>query len=171
VRFETWNQTEELMDKLALATAVALSIGGTALAQEAEQRIEPPPGDDRTDIVSFENADRNGDGVVNSEEGNLIDGFDFSRADTNDDELLSRQEFQLAMATATPRGDGQPELSDGDRTAVVSFERADTNSDGVLSNEEANDIPGFDFSRADVDDDKMLNREEFQSAMANAQPR
>lgn len=163
------------MNKLAIATAVALSIGGTALAQESSQQpaqpTEVPPGTDRTDQVSFETADKDGDGVVNPEEGNSIDGFDFSRADTNGDELLSRQEFQVAMATSTPRGDGRPELSDGDRTAVVSFERADVNDDGVISNEEGNDIPGFDFSRADVDDDQKLNREEFQAAMANAQPR
>jgi Ca2+-binding EF-hand superfamily protein len=168
------------MNKLVFATVAALGITGTALAQQAGQqpapaaqppvRAEQPAGDDKTDQVTFETADKNKDGTINPEEGNAIDGFDFSRADTNDDEILSRQEYQAAIATSTPRGDGQPELSDGDQTAQVRFERADTDRNGVLSNEEANDIPGFDFSRADVNDDEQLSRQEFQSAMASSQP-
>jgi len=168
------------MNKTAIATFLALGLGGAAFAQQAGQqpapapqqpvRSEQPNGDDRSDQVTFETADKDKDGVVNPEEGNAIDGFDFSRADVNDDEILSRQEYQAAMATSTPREDGQPELRDGDQTAQVSFERADTNRDGVLSNEEANDIPGFNFTRADVDDDEKLTRQEFQSAMGTSQP-
>jgi hypothetical protein len=165
------------MNKLTIATVAALSIAGTALAQQPAQtpqqpvRSEQPAGDDKSDQVPFETADKNKDGTINQEEGNAIDGFDFSRADTNDDEILSRQEYQVAMATSTPRGDGQPELSDSDRTAQVSFDRADTDRNGVLSNEEGNDIPNFDFSRADVNDDEQLSRQEYQAAMAPSQPR
>jgi hypothetical protein len=168
------------MNKLGIATMAAFGIVGTALAQQPGQqaaqgpqqptRSEQPAGDDRTDQVTFETADKNKDGVVNREEGNAIDGFDYSRADTNEDELVSRQEFQTAMATSTPRDDGQPELREGDRTTPVSFDRADTNRDGAISNEEANEIPGFNFSRADVNDDEQLSRQEFQSAMGSSQP-
>lgn len=159
------------MTRIALATLVALGLTASAMAQRAAQRTPTPPGDDRTNIATFAEADKDGDGRVNREEGNSIHGFDFSRADTNDDEILSRQEYQVAMATSTPRGDGQPELSDSDRTAQVSFDRADTDRNGVLSNEEGNDIPNFDFSRADVNDDEQLSRQEYQAAMAPSQPR
>jgi hypothetical protein len=142
------------MDKLAIASNAALGFVRTALAQQpAPQqpvRAEQPAGDDKSDQVTFKSADRNKDGVNNPEEGNAIDGFDFSRADTNDGEILSRQEFQAAMATSTPRDDGQPELRDGDRTAQVGFDRADTDRNGVLSNEEANDRPGQRAGESDL---------------------
>jgi hypothetical protein len=109
--------------------------------------------------------------MVNREEANQIAGFDFSRADTNNDLTLSRQEYQTAMATSTPRGDGQPGPRSGDRTAQVSFDTADENRDGKISREEADDIPGFNFSSADVNDDASLSRQEFQTAMAGSQPR
>jgi hypothetical protein len=80
----------------ALATFVALGLGATAMAQQART----PPGNDRTNIATFAEVDKDGDGRINREEGNTIHGFDFSRADTNDDKSLTRQEFDVAMATA-----------------------------------------------------------------------
>jgi hypothetical protein len=130
-----------------------------------------PPGGDRTDQVSFENADKNGDGMVNKEEGNSIAGFDFSRADTNDDGTLSQQEYVAAMATSTPRGDGVPGPLSGDRTEQVAFETADKDRNGSIDSDEAADIDGFNFTSADVDDDELVSREEYQSVMRNSQPR
>jgi hypothetical protein len=66
-------------------------------------------------------------------------------------------------AAPAPRG--------GDRTDQVSFDTADKNADGKVNREEANQIDGFDFSRADTNDDASLTRQEFQTAMAGAQPR
>ena len=101
----------------------------------------------------------------------MIAGFDFSRADTNADASLSRQEYQAAMATSTPRGDGVQGPRSGDRTAQVGFDTADKDKDGKISRGEAEDIPGFNFSSADVNDDASLSRQEFQTAMAGSQPR
>jgi Ca2+-binding EF-hand superfamily protein len=101
----------------------------------------------------------------------MIAGFDFSRADTDDDASLTRREFESAMAKSTSRGDGEPGPRSGDRTEQVSFEKADDNSDGKVSREEANEIEGFNFSSADVNDDASLSRQEFQTAMANSTPR
>jgi EF hand domain-containing protein len=159
------------MKRIALATLVALGLSATAMAQRAAQRTRPPPGDDRTNIVTFAEADKDGDGRVNREEGNRIHGFDFSRADTNDDKSLTRQEFDAAMAKSTARGDGKPEGLAGDRTEQVTFEQADKNKDGKVDRDEANDIDGFNFKKADADDDRWISRAEFQMAMAGSRPR
>ena len=140
------------MKKLAIATLVAMGFAGTAVAQqqpgsqpgrsaqpqssqprETTRETTPAPrGGDRTDQVSFETADKNADGRVNREEANMIAGFDFSRADTNNDAALSRQEFQAAMATSTPRGDGAQGPRSGDRTEQLSFDTADKDKDGKV---------------------------------------
>ena len=133
--------------------------------------VPAPPGGDRTDQVSFETADKNGDGNVNREEGNQIAGFDFSRADTNADGNLTRQEYMAAMATSTPRGDGQQGPRSGDRTEIVAFETADKDKNGSIDKDEAEDIDGFNFTAADVDDNELVSREEYQSVMRTAQPR
>src|SRR5262245_53964304 len=120
------------MKRTALATLVALSLTATAAAQQART----PPGNDRTNQVSFVEADKDKDGTLNSEEANAINGFDFSRADTDNDRTLTRQEFEVAMARSTARGDGNEGRLSGDRTEQVSFEKADKNSDGKISQDE-----------------------------------
>jgi Ca2+-binding EF-hand superfamily protein len=154
---------------------------------QSSQSTPAPRGGDRTEQVTFERADKNGDGRVNREEGNDIDGFDFSRADTNNDASLTRQEFQAAMTTSTPRegpgarndagsarsGDASPSTSSGQgqRTAAMSFDTADKDKDGKVTRAEAADVQGLNFSSADTDGDASLSRQEFQVAMAGAQPR
>jgi len=155
------------MKRIALATAVALGLAATAAAQQPRT----PPGDDRTNIHTFAEVDKDGDGRINREEGNAVHGFDFSRADTNDDKSLTRQEFDAAMAKSTARGDGEPEGLAGDRTEQVTFDQADKNHDGKVDRDEAEDIDGFDFTAADADDDRWISRTEFQTAMAGSRPR
>jgi Ca2+-binding EF-hand superfamily protein len=201
-----------MMKKLALATLVAMGITTVAIAQQqpAPRSAQPPTqqptqtpstreatpaprGGDRTEQASFETTDANGDGRVNRQEANDIEGFDFSRADTNNDAVLTRQEFMAAMTTSTPR-DGAGSASarsgaaagsqsrpgaEGNRsaanrsgaTAQVTFDTADKNKDGRVSREEATDVKGLNFSSADVNDDAALSRQEFQTAMAGVQPR
>jgi Ca2+-binding EF-hand superfamily protein len=66
---------------------------------------EPGPrSGDRTAQVSFEAVDTNKDGKVDANEAEGIAGFNFSSADVDDDQSVSRQEFQKAMATSRPRG-------------------------------------------------------------------
>ncbi len=132
-RFDPMNIEEGalmIMKKLAFATLVAMGMTTAAIAQQSQTaprstqpstqqpsqtpstrdqtpstrgNTQAPRGDDRTEQVSFESADKNGDGRVNRQEANDIDGFDFSRADTNNDAALTRQEYMAAMATSTPR--------------------------------------------------------------------
>ena len=155
------------MKRIALATLVAFGVAASAAAQQTRT----PPGNDRTNQVSFEEVDKDKDGKLTTEEGNAINGFDFSRADTNNDRTLTRQEFEAAMARSTPRGDGNEGPLTGDRTEQVTFEQADKNRDGKLDRDEAEDIDGFNFSAADVDDDRWVSRTEFQTAMAGSRPR
>ena len=145
----------------------------TQPAQPAQpaQPTRVPEGVDRTDQVPFAQADANKDGEINREEGNMIAGFDFSRADTDNNLTLSRSEYEAALARSTSRGDGVPGPRSGDRTAQVSFEAADANKDGKVDKTEAAGIPGFNFTSADVDDNESLSRQEFQTAMANSTPR
>jgi Ca2+-binding EF-hand superfamily protein len=142
-----------------LAALAALGLAATATAQ---------PGNDRTNQVTFAEADKDGDGRVNREEGNAINGFDFSRADTDNNGTLTAQEFTSAMARSTARGDGN---EPGDRTEQVAFDQADKNRDGKVDRDEAADIDGFNFTAADANDDKWLSREEFRTAMAGSTPR
>jgi hypothetical protein len=155
------------MKRIALATLVALGLAATAAAQETRT----PPGNDRTNQVSFGEADKDKDGKLTREEGNAINGFDFSRADTNNDRTLTRQEFDAAMAHSTSRGDGHEGPLSGDRTEQVTFEQADKNHDGKVDRDEAEDIDGFNFTAADADDDRWISRAEFQTAMAGSRPR
>lgn len=193
-----------MMKKLAFATLVALGMTTAAIAQQQpgqqpsqrqpsaeqpgqqqpgrSQTTPAPRGGDRTEQVSFETADEDSDGRISRDEAREIDGFDFSRADTNNDASLSRQEFQAAMAASTPRdgaaasarsGDaaGGQRSGQGQRSAQVTFDTADKNKDGRVTREEANDVPGLNFTAADTNDDAALSRQEFQTAMAGAQPR
>jgi hypothetical protein len=65
---------------------------------------EGPLTGDRTEQVTFEQADKNRDGKIDRDEAEDIDGFNFSAADADDDRWLSRAEFQTAMAGSRPRG-------------------------------------------------------------------
>jgi Ca2+-binding EF-hand superfamily protein len=140
-------------------------------AQASREPVPVPEGRDRTNQIPFEQADANKDGQINREEGNMIAGFDFSRADTDNNLYLSRAEYDAALARSTSRGDGDPGPRSGDRTAQVSFEAADANKDGKVDKNEAAGIPGFNFTSADVDDNESVSRQEFQTAMANSTPR
>ena len=159
------------MKRTALAAFIALGFATGAAAQSAREPVKVPEGRDRTNQVPFAEADANKDGQINREEGNLIAGFDFSRADTDNNLTLSRAEYDAALARSTSRGDGEPGPRSGDRTAQVSFEAADANKDGKVDKNEAAGIPGFNFTSADVDDNESVSREEFRTAMANSTPR
>ena len=59
----------------------------------------------------------------------------------------------------------------GDVTAHVTFDTADKDKDGKITRDEATVVPGLNFTSADVNADASLSRQEFQTAMAGAQPR
>jgi hypothetical protein len=174
------------MKKLALATFVAMSLGAAAYAQQSNQQsgqqsaqqprqqtqpraLEPAPrGGDRTEQVSFDTADKNKDGTINRDEGNDIDGFDFSRADTNNDREVSRQEYQTAMATSTRRDDDDREPSASSRSQTGA---AGQSGQSASQRERGGDSVGGDrqqrqqtaqvtFETADRDRDGKITRNE-----------
>lgn len=59
----------------------------------------------------------------------------------------------------------------GQRSAQVSFDTVDKDKDGRITRAEAEDVEGLNFSSADTNADASLSRQEFQVAMAGAQPR
>src|SRR5688572_31796590 len=190
-----------IVKKLALATLVAMGMTAAAIAQQPSQQpasrnaqpptTQPQPrqqqpssqtapaprGGDRTEQVAFEKADKNSDGTVSRDEVRDIDGFDFSRADTNNDSTLSRQEYQAAMARSTAAGAGSARSGDAapgagqQRQAQVTFDTADKDKDGKITRDEAAGLPGLNFTSADANADASLSRQEYQVAMAGAQPR
>lgn len=76
---------------------------GAADAQDRE-RGRDRDRDDRQAQVTFDTADKNKDGEISRDEARDVDGLNFTAADTDDDQSLSRQEFQVAMAGRQPRG-------------------------------------------------------------------
>jgi Ca2+-binding EF-hand superfamily protein len=74
-----------------------------AMARSTARGDGNEPGD-RTEQVTFEKADQNGDGKVDRDEAEDIDGFNFSAADADDDKWLTREEFRTAMSESVPRG-------------------------------------------------------------------
>ena len=115
------------MTRLAFAT-LAFGLAVAAAAQETSTL----PENDQTSPVTFEQADKNRDGRVNRDESAVIEGFDFTGADANDDRMLSRLEFAAAMA----QGDG-----------LLTFARADKNRDGKIDRKEAEEISGLNCRR------------------------
>ena len=65
---------------------------------------------------------------------------------------------------------GQP-AAPRQQSAQLTFETADKNKDGKITREEATGVPNLNFTSADVNADASLSRQEFQTAMAGAQPR
>ena len=143
------------MTRLAFATLVAFGLGATAAAQ-------PPPAPNHDNVLTFKEADTNGDGRVNRNEADAIHGLDFALADTNGDRVLTRHEFADAVSGFAAAGD-RP-LAAG-TTPQVPFEEADKNQDGKVDADEARYLDGFDFPAADSDDDRALTRAEYRTAM------
>jgi Ca2+-binding EF-hand superfamily protein len=68
-------------------------------------------------------------------------------------------------------GAAQPRAGQAQQSAQVMFDTADKDKDGKISRAEAADVQGLNFTSADVNADASLSRQEFQTAMAGAQPR
>jgi hypothetical protein len=71
----------------------------------ADGIAEAPPGQPGLPAqASFDVADADKDGTVDSSEARAVPGLDFATADADRNESLSRQEFMTAMAGSRPPG-------------------------------------------------------------------
>jgi Ca2+-binding EF-hand superfamily protein len=150
----------------SLATLLVIGSVTTAVAQETSR----PNGHTDRDST-FKQVDENGDGRINAEESAAIEGFDFAQADTNEDRMLTRQEFAAAMATLASRDEAKESSSAASGSDSVTFREADKNSDGKIDFDEAAAIDGFDFFAADADHDLEVSRAEFRAALAELRSR
>ena len=94
------------MKRIAFVTLAAMGIAAGAAAQQSSQRpgTPAPRGEDRTEQVTFEQADKNKDNQIDRIEAEDIDGLNFPSADVDDNASLNRQEFETAMGSSKPRG-------------------------------------------------------------------
>lgn len=84
--------------------AASARSGDAAGSQRGGAAAGDRDSDQRQAQVTFDTADKNKDGEVSRDEASDVDGLNFTAADTDDDQSLSRQEFQVAMAGRQPRG-------------------------------------------------------------------
>lgn len=152
--------------KRLVVTLLVLGPVATAIAQET---LRSNGHTDRDSI--FKQVDQNGDGRVNQEESSAVEGFDFVKADTNEDRMLTRQEFASAMAELASAEEAKELSLAASGSDSVTFSQADKNGDGKIDLEEALAIDGFDFSAADADRDLELSRAEFRTALAELRSR
>jgi hypothetical protein len=83
----------------------------------------------------------------------------------------SPQNDQAGGASQRDQAGAGQRAGQGQQSAQVSFDTADKDKDGKISRDEAEDVRGLNFTSADVNADASLSRQEFQTAMAGAQPR
>jgi hypothetical protein len=83
------------MKPLILATLAGMSLGVLAACDQRPSRPAQP-----TPLASFEKADANKDGVIERREATSIADQDFGDVDTNDDQTVSFDEFEVALRNA-----------------------------------------------------------------------
>jgi hypothetical protein len=86
------------MKQLILATLAGMSLG---ILAGCDQRTQGPA--QPTPLTSFNKADANQDGVIERHEATHIANHPFGEVDTDDNEAVSFDEFEVAL-----RNPGQP---------------------------------------------------------------
>jgi Ca2+-binding EF-hand superfamily protein len=148
--------------------------------KNADGRISREEGND-VDGFDFSRADTNNDGSLSRQEYQAAMATSTPRegpAARNDGGAAAPGSRSSESASRTGDAPGSrsteapsQQRSGEQRTAQMTFDTADKDKDGKVTRAEAEDIPGLNFSSADVNADASLSRQEFQTAMAGAQPR
>lgn len=147
--------------------------------KNADGRVSREEGND-VDGFDFSRADTNNDGSLSRQEyqaamatstpregpGARNDGGAAAPGSRSSESASRTGDAPGSRSTEAP---GQ--RSGEQRTAQVTFDTADKDKDGKITRAEAADVPGLNFTSADVNADASLSRQEFQTAMAGAQPR
>jgi len=85
------------MKALLLATLAGLSLGLLAACDRQPERPAPP-----TPQTTFNKADANRDGVIERHEATSIANQDFADVDTDDNQAVSFDEFEVALRNSPP---------------------------------------------------------------------
>jgi hypothetical protein len=85
------------MKPLILAMLAGLSLGALAACDQRPERPAQP-----TPQASFDKADANKDGVIERQEATSIANRPFSDVDTDDNQAVSFDEFEVALRNAGP---------------------------------------------------------------------
>jgi hypothetical protein len=100
VRIEFVNERGNVMKRLTLTALAALSLG---LIGACDMGPKPPA--QPTLQSRFDKADTNRDGVIEQREATSIADRTFSDVDTDDNQVVSFDEFEVALQSpAPPRG-------------------------------------------------------------------
>jgi Ca2+-binding EF-hand superfamily protein len=86
------------------ANAGSQSRGGGSQSGNRDRGDNASGSQGRSASATFDAADKNSDGKVSRDEASDVHGLNFSSADVDGDNSLSRQELQTAMAGSQPRG-------------------------------------------------------------------
>ena len=85
------------MKPLLLATLAGMSLGALAACDQPPERPAQP-----TPLASFDKADANKDGVIERQEATHIADQEFGEVDTDDNQAVSFDEFEVALRNAGP---------------------------------------------------------------------
>ena len=85
------------MKPFAITTLAALSLG---LLGACDLQPERPP--QPSARMTFDKADLNKDGVIERQEATSIANRDFAEVDTDDNQAVSLDEFEVALKEPTP---------------------------------------------------------------------
>jgi len=83
------------MKPLILVTLAGMSLGALAACDRSPERPAQP-----TPLAQFDRADANKDGVIERQEATHIADHEFADVDTDDNQAVSYDEFEVALRTA-----------------------------------------------------------------------
>jgi Ca2+-binding EF-hand superfamily protein len=147
--------------------------------KNSDGKVSREEGND-VDGFDFSRADTNSDGSLTRQEYQAAMATSTPRegpAARNDgsarsgDAAPSSRSSESASRSGEAPGSRSSEAPGQQRQAQVTFDTADKDKDGKVTRDEATAIPGLNFTSADTNADASLSRQEYQVAMAGAQPR
>lgn len=149
--------------------------------KNADGRVSREEGND-IDGFDFSRADTNSDGSLSRQEYQAAMATstpregptarnDASQSGAAPGSRSSESASRTGEAPGSRSTEAPSQRSGEQRTAQVTFDTADKDKDGKITRAEAADVPGLNFTSADVNADASLSRQEFQTALAGAQPR